>query len=127
MLMLVPQNQNTLIYDSNCNLCMRIIRFLKWYERKPSMTFVSNNSEIARDLAKAYGLELDSLKSVILNCNGRVYSKSTAALKAANYLRGGWQLLSLFLLFPRPVRDCVYEVIARNRYRWFGQCQSCVL
>ncbi len=125
MIKLLPNNQNILIYDSHCKLCQWLIRFLKRYERRTSFTYVSNNSQEAQGLANDYGLDLDSLNSVILISNGRVYTKSTAALRVTIYLKGGWPLLSLLLVFPRPLRDYVYGVIARNRYRWFGRCESC--
>lgn len=125
MIKSVPNNQSILIYDSHCNLCLQLVRFVKRYERKACITYVPNNSSEAQGLAKDYGLHLDLLNSVILISNGRVYTKSTAALRVTIYLKGAWPLLSLFLVFPQLLRDYFYEVIARNRYRWFGRCESC--
>ncbi len=64
-------------------------------------------------------------ESIVLIENARVYAASTAALRIARQLSGLWPLLYLLVMIPRPLRDGVYAIIARNRYRWFGRQDAC--
>lgn len=65
--------------------------------------------------------------SVILYRNGRLYMRSSAALRIAAHLRFPWPLAVIFLAVPRVIRDAIYDWIARNRYRWFGKRETCFL
>lgn len=65
--------------------------------------------------------------SILLWENGKIYERSTAVLRVAGKLRGGWRLLYGFIILPRFLRDGIYHFIARNRYRWFGKKDSCMV
>jgi predicted DCC family thiol-disulfide oxidoreductase YuxK len=65
--------------------------------------------------------------SFILIEDGRLYMKSTAALRVCGHLPGAWKLLSMLRIIPRPVRDLVYDLVAQNRFKWFGRNDSCLL
>jgi predicted DCC family thiol-disulfide oxidoreductase YuxK len=81
----------------------------------------------AAELLRALGREppRNEFESVVLIEAGRVYERSTAALRIARRLSGLWPLVTALLLVPRPIRDAVYRFIARHRYRWFGKTDQC--
>lgn len=66
-------------------------------------------------------------ESVILIENGRTYDRSSAALRIAKKLNGLWPLLYIFIIVPKPIRDAVYNLIGRNRYKWFGKTEACMI
>ncbi len=76
---------------------------------------------------REHGLEPTDAETFVLISKGNVYFKSDAAIRLAQYLRGGWKALTLFRLIPRPIRDWAYGVLARNRYRWFGRYDQCMV
>lgn len=87
--------------------------------------FASLQSPVAAQLLAAEPPGWDQLESVILVEGGRVYRKSTAALRTARWLDGPWLLLSLLLVVPRPLRDAVYDWFGNRRYRMFGKRDVC--
>ena len=62
----------------------------------------------------------------MLVADGKAYVKSDAAIRVASYLRGVWRLVGAIRIIPRPIRDWMYDVVARNRYRWFGRVEACM-
>ncbi len=73
------------------------------------------------------GVNPDAGDTIILSEDGQVYDRSTAALKIARCLDGLWPLMYVFIVVPRPLRDMVYRYIARNRYKWFGREEQCLV
>lgn len=117
----------TILFDGVCNLCNGSVQFILRRDPGQRFRFASLQSEAGRRLVTGHGLDPDELSSVILIEDGRVYRESTAALRIARHLSGAWKLLRVFVLIPRPIRDAVYRLIARNRYRWFGKQETCWL
>ena len=114
-----------LLFDGICNLCNAWVVFV--IDRDPGGRFAFaplQSPEAVRLLADRGYLGME-LSSVLLIEGGRVYERSTAALRVARRLTGAWPLLSVFLLAPRAVRDAVYDWVGRNRYRWFGRQDVC--
>jgi predicted DCC family thiol-disulfide oxidoreductase YuxK len=113
------------LFDGVCNLCNTSVLFI--IDRDPAgrFRFAPLQSEQANELLGTSGATPLDAGSVILIEEGRRYERSTAALRIARRLSGGWPLLYAFSVVPRPVRDAVYDWIARNRYRWFGRRDTC--
>ena len=108
------------IYDGDCTLCDRTIGFIR--ARSPAHTFVT----VSRGSVEAASALADfpaaaAFDGVLLVDGGRLFVASDAALRIATYLRAPWPLVGALRIVPRPLRDAVYAVIARNRYRWFGR------
>jgi predicted DCC family thiol-disulfide oxidoreductase YuxK len=78
-------------------------------------------------MMREFGLSPDDAKTFVLVTGGTSHMKSDAAIRVATYLRGGWKLLGAVRVVPRPLRDWAYDVVARNRYRWFGRAESCMV
>ena len=112
------------LFDGVCNLCNTSVRFLLAYNRKENLHFAPLQSNFAKEIIKDHKLSTSDISTVILIENNKVYTKSTAALKIAEHLIYPWRALIHFKYFPVKFRDSVYNVIARNRYRWFGKKRS---
>lgn len=115
------------LFDGVCNLCSGSVQFILKRDPQGLFRFASLQSDAGRRLMTEHGLDPDALSSVVLLEDGRAWQESSAALRIARRLPGGWKLLRLFSVIPRPLRDAVYRWIARNRYRWFGKTEACWL
>lgn len=116
-----------LIFDGVCGLCNASVDFVIRHDRRGVFRFAPSQSDSGRRLLERFGVDPDDVQSVYLVERGRIKARSTAALLVAWRLGFPWSLASVFLLVPRPLRDLVYNGIARNRYRWFGKKETCRL
>lgn len=111
------------LFDGVCNLCNGAVQFMLARDPEGRFRFASLQSEAANKLLGPGRPE----ETIILLDGGKTFTKSGAALRIARKLRFPWPLLSVFLLIPAPVRDLIYDWIARNRYRWFGKREACMI
>lgn len=118
---------NIILFDGVCNFCNNAINFT--IERDPSKKFLFAplQSEAGEKIQKQYNIDSKLLNSVLLIKNGKLLSKSTAALHIVKELKGLWKLMYVFIIVPPFIRDAVYNYIAKNRYKWFGKKESCML
>lgn len=114
-----------ILFDGVCNLCSSIVHFVIKRDRKDSFRFASLQSDFGQFLLKKFNLPADSFNSFILYRAGKVYTKSAGALQVAKQLSGAWPLLYIFIILPSIIRDGVYNIIASNRYKWFGKKEAC--
>ncbi|HET8643902.1 MAG TPA: DCC1-like thiol-disulfide oxidoreductase family protein [Vicinamibacteria bacterium] len=113
--------------DGTCNLCNASVRFMLDHERRPRLRFAPLQGATFRALSERHP-ELHGVDSFVLaHPDGRVHVRSSAVLRALSLLGGPWRLCAALLAIPRPLRDAVYDVVARHRYRWFGRRQECRL
>lgn len=120
-------DQPIIIFDGVCNLCEYSVRFIVKNDRQARFKFVSAQSERGKVLQRLYGVDTLQDGTVILLKNGQVYVKSDAAVEIAKDLDGLWRFLHVFKFIPKPVRDFIYSIISKNRYRWFGNKNECLL
>ncbi|WP_405212094.1 thiol-disulfide oxidoreductase DCC family protein [Dokdonia sp. Asnod2-E02] len=116
-----------ILFDGVCNLCNGAITFIIQRDKKDLFRYAPLQSEIGKELAAKHHIDLDKVDSIILVTEDKAYAKSTAALRIAKQLSAGWPLLAIFLILPRFLRDVVYDFIARNRYKWFGKKEACMI
>jgi len=119
------QEHPVILFDGVCNLCNAAVQFVIARDPEHHFRFASLQSNYGQTIAEKAGLSATDLSSFILYQNGLVYTRSTGALKVTKGLSGGWPLLYGFMIVPKFVRDAVYDLIARNRYRWFGKQETC--
>jgi predicted DCC family thiol-disulfide oxidoreductase YuxK len=115
------------LFDGACNLCTSTVQFIIKRDPHGYFTFASLQSTIGRTLLEEYGLPPDALDTFVVVEGSRCFTRSDAALRVAQHLSGGWALLRGLSLIPKPMRDWGYTVIARNRYRWFGTHETCIV
>ena len=117
-----------ILFDGVCNLCNNAVNFVIKRDKKSVFRFASLQSDIGQKLTNERGIDTTKVDSIILIDPGTAwYEKSTAALQIAKQLSGMFPLLSVFLIFPKSFRDWVYDIIAKNRYKWFGKKDQCVI
>jgi predicted DCC family thiol-disulfide oxidoreductase YuxK len=114
-----------MLFDGVCNLCNGAVQFVIRHDAVGDIKFASLQSESAAHLLEPFGINPSSLQTVVLLEDGRMYTKSDAALRVARALRAPWPWLYPLIYVPSPIRNFVYDMIARNRYRWFGKQDSC--
>ena len=115
------------LFDGVCNLCNGSVQFIIKRDKKRVFRYATLQSAFARNLLKERGEPVPNIESVILVSPDGVYYRSDASLRIAQNLSGIWPLLSVFRIVPRPLRDAIYNYIGRNRYRWFGKQESCMI
>lgn len=116
-----------ILFDGVCNLCNQSVQFIIKRDSAGVFKFASLQGETGQLLLKEHGFPADDLNSFVLVENGLIYTKSTAALRVCGQLPGLWKILAVLRIVPAFLRDGVYEFVARNRYKWFGKTESCML
>ena len=113
------------LFDGVCNLCNGAVNFIIDRDKQQQFRFASLQSEAGEKLLKQYALPNIYLRSLVLVERQKVFTKSTAALKIARRLDGLWPLCYIFIIFPPVIRDFFYDIVGRNRYRFFGKSDGC--
>ena len=114
-----------ILFDGVCNLCNSSVNFIIDNDKRNIFKFASLQSETGSELMKKHNLTSKDIDSVILIDADRAYIKSDAALRIAAELGGIYKLISYLRFIPKFIRDFFYDIIAKNRYRWFGKKDSC--
>lgn len=124
----LPKGTKIILFDGVCNLCNGAIKFIIDRDKKRQFRFASLQSDLGVQLLAERNIDPKKIDSIILiDPNVAYYFKSTAAIEIAKGLTGLYPLMSIFLVLPETLRDMVYDFIAKNRYKWFGKNESCML
>jgi predicted DCC family thiol-disulfide oxidoreductase YuxK len=123
----VQQDKPIVLFDGVCNLCNGAVQFIIKRDKKKQFLFASLQGKSGNEFLKRFDLPDNVFNSFILIEGDKVYTRSTAALRVAKKLRGGWKLLYGLMIVPRFIRNVVYNVIAKNRYKWFGKKDECMV
>lgn len=116
--------ERVIVFDGLCNWCNAWVDFTMARDRG-RFHFATLQSDKGQELLKLLGLPAQDFETFLLLERGLVFTKSTAAARIARQLSGGWPLCALFVLVPRPLRDILYDYVARHRYRLMGKAQAC--
>ena len=116
-----------ILFDGVCNLCNGAVNFV--IKRDPGNVFKFTPLQEKQGvlLLKKHAIDAQELDSIVLVENKKVYTKSSAALRIARKLSGLWPLFFVLLIIPSFIRDGVYDFIAKNRYKWFGKKEQCMI
>jgi len=125
-----PEGTVIVLYDGVCGLCDRTVRFLLKRDRDDRLRFASLQSDFARDVLARHHRDPRDLDTVYLvidhgEASERLLARADAILHALKLVGGVWRLSALARLLPRSLRNRAYDVVAGNRYRWFGRCDVC--
>ncbi|MDH5605393.1 MAG: thiol-disulfide oxidoreductase DCC family protein [Anaerolineae bacterium] len=125
---MLPIAENPVVlFDGVCNLCSRTVQFIVPRNPQANLSFASLQSEFGQSVLAAYQLPEEEFDTILLLEGAKIYFHSSAILRLATYLRYPWRLAGVMLLVPRPIRDRVYNWVSRNRYRWFGKLDACLV
>ena len=116
-----------LLFDGHCNLCNAWVQFIVKRDSAGTIRFASLQSGAGRRLLEEHKIDENYIESLVFFEEERFSVSSTAALRTLSYLES-WQKHLIFLaVVPRSLRDLVYSFIARNRYKWFGRREQCMI
>ncbi|MDI9312080.1 MAG: DUF393 domain-containing protein [Limnohabitans sp.] len=123
----LPQNKKIILFDGVCNFCNDWVNYIIKKDKKDIFRFVSLQSELGQEIQQYLGIADRGIDSIVLYIpNQAYYYKSGAVLEIAKELPYlNW--LSLFKIFPALLRDSIYDYIAKNRYKWYGKRESCMM
>lgn len=121
------ENNNIILFDGVCNFCNAVTNFIIRQDKKKIFRFAAFQSTVGQKILKQLNFSLDSFETFLFIANGKIYKKSNAALRLYNKLSWYWKWTQLFWIFPRFFRDWIYDIIARNRYKWFGKREECMV
>ena len=125
-----PERENDkaiIVFDGYCNFCSGSVLFIIRRDPGKVFRFTASQEEAGQGILKEFGLDEVAEHSLILIRKSKIFFKSGAALRIAGRLRGLWPVFSVFLIIPRPFRDLFYDLIARNRYRFYTKREECFL
>lgn len=117
--------ERVIVFDGVCNFCNAFVNFVMDRDSRGVFKFGTLQSQPAQEILRQLHLSTRDYETFLLLEDGKVFSKSTAALKILRGLHGCWPWLYAFIIIPRPLRDLLYSFIARHRYQWMGKSETC--
>ncbi|MCF6347729.1 MAG: thiol-disulfide oxidoreductase DCC family protein [Flavobacteriaceae bacterium] len=121
------ENRSIILFDGVCNLCNNSVQFIIKRDKKQRFLYASLQSDAAQSILLQFQLKNSDFDSIILIENEKIYQKTTAILKIIKQLNGIWKLGYVFIIIPKFIRDFIYNIIAKNRYKWFGKREVCMI
>ncbi|NEN24339.1 DUF393 domain-containing protein [Cryomorpha ignava] len=122
----IPEGKTLVLFDGYCNLCNGAVQFILKRDKKEEFYFASLSWPIADEILTEYP-QYKNVDSILVYREGKVYDQSSGALKIAAGMGSLWPLMGVFWIIPKFIRDAVYRFIAKNRYRWFGKKDACMI
>ena len=124
----LENNKQLILFDGVCNLCNASVQYVIKHDQKDQFRYTALQSDLGQRIMKKFKIDRTSMDSILLYSpeNGISY-KSTAALKIASKLGFPRNVMSVFLIIPAFIRNGVYDYIARNRYKWYGKKEECMI
>ena len=116
-----------ILFDGICNLCNRSVLFIISHDPDAHFSFASLQSGAGQHILTDFDLPTADFDSFVYINDRKVYSRSTAALHVLKDLGGLWRIIYVFIIIPRPLRDFIYDLIAKYRYKLFGKRNSCMI
>jgi len=124
----LPINKKLILFDGVCNLCNASVLFIIKRDKKAIFMFAPLQSNIGQQISEIYSINSKIPDSILLFEHEKwVTHKSTAAIKIASKLGFPYNLLLLFYVIPPFIRNWVYDYIAKNRYKWYGKRDECMI
>ena len=124
----LPKNKKIILFDGVCNLCNSAVQFIIKNDKKDIFRFVALQSELGNEICSYIGVDQTKIDSIILyNPGVAYYYKSSAAFEIADELGGIYSLISIFKILPEKFGNFIYDYIAKNRYKWYGKKESCMI
>ena len=122
----MKQLKNTILFDSKCNLCSKTVKRVMKLDKNKLFTFISNKSEYGKNIISKNNLNSITTETIVLfTTENRFLIKSDAAISIAVKLNPLFLIFNILFIVPKKIRDRVYDYVAKNRYKWFGENESC--
>ena len=125
---IIPKNKQLILFDGVCNLCNSSVLYVIKRDKENRFLFAPLQSETGKAIIKKYNIDTTKVDSILLYSEDKgIKIKSSAALHIAKHLGFPQNLLSIFFIIPTPIRNWVYNYIAKNRYKWYGKKNACMI
>jgi len=122
------KEKRIVFYDGQCILCNKSVQFLLNQDIHQKLSFATLQSEIAQKMLLSGEFNIDEIpQSVVFFDGTKMFTKSDAVFEALRQANGKKSWLSYFKIIPKFIRDFAYKIVAKNRYKWFGKADSCIL
>ncbi len=119
--------QAIVLFDGVCNFCNSSVNFIIKHDTKNIFLFATLQSEKGKELLNKFKIDVQKMDTIILIENENYFIKSTAALKIAKHLNRLYPLLFALIIIPTFIRNFFYDIVAKNRYKWFGKKDVCMI
>lgn len=124
----LPQHKKIILFDGLCNLCATSVQFIIKRDKKDIFRFVSLQSDLGQELLQQLSISEQKIDSIILYESDKAYYyKSEAVFEIVKSIGGFFYCLLIFKWLPTAITNTIYDYIARNRYRWWGKKESCLV
>lgn len=124
----IQENKQLILFDGICNLCNGSVQFIIRNDKKNTFLFAPLQGKTAKEIIKNYNIDTAKTDSILLySKKDGLSTKSKAALKIAKRLRAPINFLVIFFVVPKFIRNWIYDLIARKRYKWFGKQDACMI
>jgi predicted DCC family thiol-disulfide oxidoreductase YuxK len=123
----IPPDTSIILFDGVCNLCNGAVQFIIRRDPRGHFKFAAQQSDTGKAILQQFHIKAGEAETIILIEGGQHFTQSTAALRISKRLRGLWPLVYAAILVPPFLRNAIYDYIARNRYRWFGRKDQCMI
>ena len=120
-------DKSVLLFDGVCNLCNTAVQTVIKNDPDRHFKYASLQSGFGQSVLRKTGRDTEDFDSFILLHGNKVYDKSSAALRVASKMKLPWSLFYPFIILPKFLRDAVYTLVAKNRYKWFGKRDECMI
>ena len=121
------ENSKVILFDGVCNLCNNSVKFIIKNDKRNIFKFAPLQGKYGIKIQNRYNINTTEINSIILIDGEKTYTKSSAALRIAKDLRAPFFLFFVFIIVPVFIRNFIYDLIAKNRYKWFGKMESCMI
>ena len=125
----IPKHKHLILFDGVCNFCYSSVLYVIKRDKKNKFLFASLQSKTGKTIINKFNIDTTQTDSILLFKPSfyKIYSKSTAALQISKSLDFPVKFLAIFLIIPDFIRDWFYDYIAKNRYKWYGKKESCMI
>ncbi|MEW4924993.1 DCC1-like thiol-disulfide oxidoreductase family protein [Algibacter sp. 2305UL17-15] len=124
----VPANKKLILFDGVCNLCNNSVQYVIKHDKNNLFLFTALQSEVGQKIIEHYNIDTSKTDSILLYTPEKgIEQKSTAALEVASKLGFPRNLMRIFFIIPPFIRNWVYNFIAKNRYKWYGKKEACMI
>ncbi len=124
----IPENKQLILFDGVCKLCNSSVQFVIKHDKKDKFLFTALQSNVGKKIIQEFNIDTSKTDSILLYSPDKGLSlRSTAALNIAKQLRFPINSLIIFMAVPNFIRNWIYDLIARNRYKWYGKMDDCMI
>lgn len=121
------ETKKIIFFDGVCSFCNFWVKFAFKRNKKRNLYYAALQDEKSKEILARYNIDTSKLISVVFIDKGKAYTKSSAALQICKYLNPFWNFAFILILIPKFLRDPIYDLIGKNRYKWFGKKDACMI